>query len=172
MAVTGGHLAKLDDTYLLVGGQRFDERYNPHGPNHDLGYHQEYTNEIRKFKFSHSNADSKIENYSAIYDTALFHRRDYNLLPQYNDQGEKLFTIFSGVFRAEVDLPYQSLVDVNLNGGKIQKDDDVPFTKTISVIERKEGRLKEYTLATSMLGYFGLVCQTTAEPHQKFGKFS
>lgn len=200
MAVTGGQLAKLYDTYLLVGGQRFDGRYNPHGPNHGPGYQQEYTNEIRKFKLNPSNAELKIENYSTLYDTALFHRRDYNLLPQYNDKGEKIFTIFSGVFRPEVDLPYQSLVDVSISGGKmipefaqqfchyhtaslpiynkasrtqytiffggiaqyytdqsgkIQKDDDVPFTKKISVIERKKGQLKEYTLATSMPGYFG-----------------
>jgi hypothetical protein len=200
MAVTGGQLGKLDDTYLLVGGQRFDGRYNPHGPDHGPGYKQEYTNEIRKFKLNPSNTELKIENYSTIYDTALFHRRDYNLRPQYNEKGEKIFTIFSGVFRPEIDLPYQSLVDVSTSGGKmvpgfaqhfchyhtaslpiydkashtqytiffggiaqyykdqsgkIQKDDDVPFTKTISVIERKAGQLKEYTLATTMPGYFG-----------------
>jgi hypothetical protein len=200
MAVTGGHLAKLNDTYLLVGGQRFDGRYNPHGPDHGPGYKQEYTNEIRKFKLNYSDTELKIENYSTIYDTALFHRRDYNLIPQYDTKGEKIFTIFSGVFRPEVDLPYQSLVEVSASGGKIitgftqqfchyhtaslpiydkvsntqytiffggiaqyfkdesgktQKDDNVPFTKTISVIERKEAHLKEYTLPASMPGYFG-----------------
>lgn len=200
MAITGGHLAKLNDTYLLVGGQRFDGRYNPHGPDHGPGYKQTYTNEIRMFKLSNTSSEFKINDFSSIYDTALFHRRDYNLLPQYDDLGEKIFTIFSGVFRPEVDLPYQTLVDVRINGGTLVKgfkqqfchyhtaalpiydkasntqytiffggiaqfyvdssgntrqDDEVPFTKSISVIKRADGKLSEQVLQESMPGYFG-----------------
>jgi hypothetical protein len=48
-AVTGGHLKKLNNLFYLVGGHRFDGRYNPHGPDHGPGFSQTYTNQIRKF---------------------------------------------------------------------------------------------------------------------------
>ncbi|MGZ5221987.1 MAG: hypothetical protein ACXWC7_18015, partial [Chitinophagaceae bacterium] len=44
MAVTGGRMNKLANTFYLIGGQRFDGRYNPHGPNHGPGFSQQYTN--------------------------------------------------------------------------------------------------------------------------------
>ncbi len=49
MAVAGGRLAKLNNVFYLIGGQRFDGRYNPHGPDHGPGFSQQYTNQIRKF---------------------------------------------------------------------------------------------------------------------------
>ncbi len=46
-AVNGGHLGKIGDTYYLVGGHRFDDRYNPMG---NPTYTQTYVNGIKKFK--------------------------------------------------------------------------------------------------------------------------
>jgi hypothetical protein len=185
---------------MLIGGQRFDGRYNPHGPDHGPGYQQQYSDEIRKFNLSIKNLNAEISNYTNIKDTALFHRRDYNLVPQYNEKGDKIYTIFSGVFRPEIDLPYNSLVDINENGGKLvndfsqlychyhtaslpiynsstktqyaiffggigqffldsagktQKDDDVPFTKVISVIKRHQGKTTELAMPEQLPGYFG-----------------
>jgi hypothetical protein len=185
---------------LLIGGQRFDGRYNPHGPDHGPGYLQQYSNEVRKFELTISDDQLQIFNYSAENDTALYHRRDYTLLPQYNDKGEKIYTIFSGVFRPEIDLPYYTLVDVSNNGGILQpnfsqayshyhtaaiaifdsitktqfslffggiaqyytskkgekvSDNNVPFTKTISVIKRTKDNITEYALKQTMPGYLG-----------------
>ena len=50
MAVTGGYVGYLDSVVYLAGGQYFEGRYNPMGPDHGPGFTQEYTNEIRKFK--------------------------------------------------------------------------------------------------------------------------
>ena len=49
MAVTGGYLGYLDSIFYLAGGQYFEGRYNPMGPNHGPGFIQEYTDAIRKF---------------------------------------------------------------------------------------------------------------------------
>lgn len=46
-AITGGQLGKIDNTYYLVGGHRFDGRYNPMG---NPTFTQNYSNQIRKFQ--------------------------------------------------------------------------------------------------------------------------
>lgn len=111
-AVTGGHFIKLGSTFYLVGGQRFDGRYNPMG----MGtYVQNYTNQIRKFTINNNGSQLSIADYSAITDPVHLRRRDYNLLPQIFPDGEKGFTISSGVFQPDVDLPYMYPVDIKAN---------------------------------------------------------
>ena len=76
MAVTGGYLQYLQDTFYLVGGHRFTGRYNPHnGPS----FEQEYTNAIRRFTIENLNTDPTIGFYEAWTDEMNLHRRDYNL---------------------------------------------------------------------------------------------
>ncbi len=115
MAVTGGRMARTGDTVLLVGGQRFDGMYNPHGPDHGPGFTQKYTNEIRKFIISYKDNLPSISYYSAIQDSINLHRRDYNLVPQIFPDGESGYTIFSGVFQYNADIPFTNAVDI-LNG--------------------------------------------------------
>lgn len=204
MAVTGGHLNKLDNLFYLVGGQRFDGRYNPHGPDHGPGFSQQYTNQIRKFSITEKDRRLSIENYTAVTDSALLHRRDYNLLNQYDENGREMLTIYSGVFQYEKDLPYTTLIDITANnhsevenfnqqfshyhsatlpaydknkktlytiffGGIAQKyvdqsvvvktDNDVPFVKHISVVERNTNGIKEYLLPEQLSGYFGAAAE-------------
>jgi hypothetical protein len=116
MAVTGGRLNKLANTFYLIGGQRFDGRYNPHGPDHGPGFSQQYTNQIRKFSLSGNSNKLSIENYSAITDSLLLHRRDYNLLMQFDTGGKEMLTIYSGVFQYGKDFPFTTLIDINENG--------------------------------------------------------
>lgn len=204
MAVTGGHLNMLDNLFYLVGGQRFDGRYNPHGPDHGPGFSQQYTNQIRKFSITEKDRRLLIENYTAVTDSALLHRRDYNLLNQYDENGREMLTIYSGVFQYEKDLPYTTLIDITANnhsevenfnqqfshyhsatlpaydknkktlytiffGGIAQKyvdqsgvvktDNDVPFVKHISVVERNTNGIKEYLLPEQLSGYFGAAAE-------------
>lgn len=204
MAVTGGRLSKLNDMFYLVGGQRFDGRYNPHGPNHGPGFSQQYTNQIRKFKLISDNDKLKIENYSATTDSLLLHRRDYNLMAQLDADGKEMITIYSGVFQYSKEVPFTTLVDINKSGhhevpgfnqqfshyhtatlpvysqskktmysvffggiaqyykdteGKTIKDDNVPFVKSISVVERKANTVREYILPGEMPGYFGTAAE-------------
>lgn len=113
MAVTGGRLNKIADRLYLVGGQRFDGRYNPHGPDHGPGFSQQYTNQVRKFTINSKEGTLSIENFSAVTDTQLFHRRDYNLLNQYDKDGKEILTIYSGVFQTKKNIPYTTLVDIS-----------------------------------------------------------
>lgn len=113
MAVTGGHLAHLDGALMIVGGHRFDGRYNPMGHN---TYVQTYTDAIRKFMVNNSQSTPVITNYSAVTDAAHLHRRDYNLLPQIFADGSFGYMISSGVFQTNVDLPFLYPVEIKANG--------------------------------------------------------
>lgn len=125
MAVTGGHLDKIGDYFYLVGGQRFDGKYNPMGPDHGPGFKQIYTNAVRKFKIEASGDSMKITNYSEIYDDFFLHKRDYNLSP-FLDNGQKKLSAFSGVFHEEKDIPFLNIVETDENSYKY-----VPLAKQL-----------------------------------------
>lgn len=118
-AITGGQLGKIGDTFYLVGGQRFDGRYNPMN---NPTFTQTYSNEIRKFTIDNSENQLSIMNYQAITDAVHLHRRDYNLLPQIFPDGSEGYTISSGVFQINVDLPFLYPVDIKANGYFPQTD--------------------------------------------------
>ncbi len=209
MAVTGGRMGQLGDTLILVGGQLFNGRYNPMGPDHGPGFEQVYSNEIRKFILSFHNNTVTINYYNAIRDTINLHRRDYNLIPQVFQNKDKGYTIFSGVFQYEQDLPYLNPVDIidgkhSVNNhfeqklshyhsaflplydqttgkmytlffggiaqyypdkkGKIIANEEVPFTKTISLITRKEDQITETYLDLQMPGYLGAAAEFIFSP--------
>lgn len=112
-AVTGAQLGKIDSTFYLVGGHRFDGRYNPMG---NPTYTQTYVDGIKKFKINNSGSQLSYSNYTLITDQAHLHRRDYNLMPQIFPNGEEGYTISSGVFQIGVDLPFLYPVDIKKSG--------------------------------------------------------
>jgi hypothetical protein len=112
-AVTGGQLGKINNTFYLVGGHRFDGRYNP---NNMPTYTQTYTNSIRKFEIDNSGTQLSFSNYVEIEDPVHLRRRDYNLLPQLFPDGSVGYTISAGVFQPDVDLPYLYPVDIKADG--------------------------------------------------------
>ena len=116
MAVTGGYLGYLDSVFYLAGGQYFEGRYNPMGPNHGPGFIQEYTDAIRKFKILDDGVNLSIAEFSETIDTDNLHRRDYNMAPQFFPNGDLGFTMFSGVFQKDVDLPFLNSVDITPSG--------------------------------------------------------
>lgn len=111
-AVTGGHLKRLNNLFYLVGGHRFDGRYNPFG---NPTYTQAYTNQIRKFSIDNSGNQLSISNYSAVTDAVHLRRRDYNLLPQILPDGQEGLMISSGVFQINADLPFLYPVEITAN---------------------------------------------------------
>lgn len=110
-AVTGGYLGYLDSTFYLCGGQYFKGRYNPMGPQHGPGFIQNYTDEIRRFKLEDDGTTISVKAYNASNDAANLHKRDYNMVSQVFPNGQKGFTMFSGVFDSN-DLPWLNSVDV------------------------------------------------------------
>ena len=122
MAVTGGYLGFLNDTFYLIGGQEFNGRYNPMGPTHGPGFFQQYTEEIRKFQVANPTTNPTLVNYHAIKDSDYLHRRDYNVAPQIFPDGSMGFTAFSGVFKKTVDLPWEDGVDIREQGYQHRAD--------------------------------------------------
>lgn len=115
LKVTGGQIGYIDSTFYLVGGQLFDGRYNPMGPDMGPGFTQEYTNEIRKFKIDDDGTNMTIYDYDAANDVTNLHRRDYNMAKQIFPNGDEGFTVFSGVFDAN-DMPFLNSVNITPNG--------------------------------------------------------
>ena len=128
LQVTGGYLGKIDDIFFLVGGQKFIGRYNPMGPNHGPGFIQEYTNAVRKFRINNA-SDLSIELLDEWVDDYAFHRRDYNLGAKINSDGSEGLTLFSGVFRPDVDLPYLDCIHISKNSFEIQPNFDQLFNQ-------------------------------------------
>lgn len=112
-ANTGGELGKIGDKYYLVGGQRFDGRYNPMS---NPTFVQTYANGLKKFSINNSGSQLSISDYESVTDAIHLHRRDYNLVPQIFTDGSEGYTVSSGVFQINVDLPFLYPVDIKENG--------------------------------------------------------
>lgn len=108
-AITGGDMEKIGSRWMLVGGHRFDGRYNPMN---GASFTQTYTNSMKQFDLDLTAENLVVSNFVSINDTALFHRRDYNLVPQVFPDGSEGMTIYSGVFRTDLDLPYINAVSI------------------------------------------------------------
>lgn len=115
LKVTGGQVGYIDSLFYLAGGQLFDGRYNPMGPDMGPGFIQEYTNEIRTFKIDDDGTTMTIYDYNAMTDITNLHRRDYNMSKQIFPNGDMGFTMFSGVFDPN-DMPYLNSVDITPSG--------------------------------------------------------
>lgn len=117
--VTGGKLKKIDETYYLLGGQKFLGKYNPMGPNHGPGFIQEYTNAIRKFKITDNDTTLVISHLPSYYDVTNLHRRDYNAEAQIMPDGKEGITMFSGVFQPNINLPFLTSVNIDNTGYRV-----------------------------------------------------
>lgn len=112
-AVTGGYLNEIDDTLYLTGGQKFTGRYNPMG---HATYTQKYTDSYFKFSVIVEGGKVVVQHHSTTTDTALLHRRDYNVVPQIMEDGSNGLTAFSGVFQRQVDIPFLNAVNITAKG--------------------------------------------------------
>jgi len=121
-AVSGGDLEKIGEEFYLVGGHRFDGRYNPMGPDHGPGFSQAYTNAIRKFTIQDNGTTFTILHKDEVIDERLLHRRDYNVAPQIFPDGQEGLTAFSGVFQKDVDLPFLTAVNISATKHEEQPD--------------------------------------------------
>lgn len=112
-AINGGHLGKIGSTFYLVGGHKFNGRYNPMAM---ATYTQTYVDGLSKFNINNSGTGLSVSNYTKTIDMVHLHRRDYNLMPQIFPTGEEGYTISSGVFQIGIDLPFLYPVDIKASG--------------------------------------------------------
>jgi len=119
LAVTGGYLHRFNGMYYLVGGHRFDGRYNPMN---NPTFSQQYTNALRIFDIEDDGTNLSVDMTDAWVDEAAFHRRDYNVAAQIMPDGSEGLTAFSGVFQPTADLPYLNAVNITAEEYAIQAD--------------------------------------------------
>ncbi len=110
LAVSGGELEKIDSTYYLTFGHYFEGTY-AETPSFGT-FIQRYTHQIRKFNINDDGVNLSISNYIALEDTDVFHRRDYNLVPQIFPTGEFGLTAFGGVFQKNANQPFLTPIDI------------------------------------------------------------
>jgi hypothetical protein len=112
-AVTGGNMGKIGSQYYLIGGHRFDGRYNPMN---NPTFIQAYVDGLKKFELSAPGQGLAVQNYQLVTDQVNLHRRDYNLVPHVFPNGEFGYLISSGVFQLNADLPFLYPVEIQSSG--------------------------------------------------------
>ncbi len=120
--VTGAHMKKIDSTWYIVGGQNFEGRYNPMGPNQGPGFTQIYINQARMFHIRDNGSSLQVSHAGALNDTLQLHRRDYNVMSQIMPDGKEGITAFSGVFQRTADIPYLNCVNITASGLDVRND--------------------------------------------------
>jgi hypothetical protein len=118
LAVTGGALRKLGNTYFLVTGHKFTGVYGFTSQGFQSGV-QVYTEQVRKFNIIDDGTNLSIANFEAVTDPATLHRRDLNVVDVINSSGEQELRIYGGVFTAET-TPWNNPVDISLS--KVSQD--------------------------------------------------
>jgi hypothetical protein len=113
LAVTGGNLAKIEEVFYLVGGHRFDGRYNPMN---NPTFTQQYTDQVRRFTVNNQGSSLSVQWLTPFADPVHLHRRDYNLLPLLRPQNQEAWLISSGVFQLVNNLPYLYPVEIDSAG--------------------------------------------------------
>jgi hypothetical protein len=117
-AVSGGQLKKINGSFYLIGGNKFDGNYNPMG---HRTYTQAYTNSIRKFAIYDNGIDFSINHLKTFTDTENLHRRDFNAVPQIFPNRAEGITAFSGVFKTTSNLPFLNAVDIDSVGYSVNQ---------------------------------------------------
>lgn len=113
-AVTGAQMQMLSDTFYLVGGHRFEGVYSANSGDNQLQF---YTNSIRKFTLENNGTGWQVGHKSIVLDELNLHRRDYNLAPQFFQNGELGLVAFAGVFQpGPAALPFQNIVEIGPSG--------------------------------------------------------
>ncbi len=102
-AVAGGQLGKIGNVFYLVGGHRFDGRYNPMG---HPSYRQQYTHAVRRFSVQKTSKGISFTALESWQDEQHLRRRDFNLLPMIMPDDQPGYLLSSGVFQENQDLPF------------------------------------------------------------------
>lgn len=103
LAICGGEMEIISDTFYIIGGHKFEGRYNdqPNGQ-----FTQTYTNSIRSFTITDVPNNPLSSIMQAEYtDTNNLHRRDLNVVKLNFNNTEQL-VILGGVFQKNANLPY------------------------------------------------------------------
>ncbi|MBE2228577.1 MAG: T9SS type A sorting domain-containing protein [Ignavibacteria bacterium] len=124
--VCGAGMEKLGEYTYIPGGHNFWGEYTRTVNN------QIYTNSLKKFKISDNGVNTTISDYSEVSDTNAFHRRDYNLVHSIKQDGSHGMTLYGGVFKTYIDLPYLEPVYIDQSGYTIDNSFQQKMTQYTS----------------------------------------
>lgn len=113
-AIAGGQMLFLDGKLFVVGGHKFTGKYNDSSSK----IIQSYTNKASIYTIAFFNDSFIVQKDKEIYDEFNFHRRDFNLTYNIDQNGETKLMLFSGVFLENENRPFFNLAELNYNGYK------------------------------------------------------
>jgi hypothetical protein len=101
-AVAGAQMRIMDSLFYLVGGHNFFGKYS----SDDHSLIQKYTDALRIFKITETADSLKYELVKEIINDFNFHRRDFNVNPIIDEDGEIKLMSFAGVFQYNINRPF------------------------------------------------------------------
>ncbi len=115
-AITGGVMFPFDEHLILACGHRFDGVYNPVD---NPTFVQKYHTKIIEFQ-----VNNETQSFTTIRltDDPMLRRRDLSARVTRSSSQDKL-TLYAGVFRPDVNFPYQFLIEYQ--NGQIKKVSDL-----------------------------------------------
>lgn len=116
MRAAGGALGKIGNTFYLFGGIDFQGRYIMGGSGGGATGSMQYTDQIRTFEIVNDGSSLTITNYTELTNTAEYHRRDFNLVPQIFPGNVYGYMWSSGVFKAPNDEVYFNPIEIKASG--------------------------------------------------------
>lgn len=114
-ALCGGQMMLLDNDLYVVGGNRFDGKYNPMD---NPTFVQTYSNSVQRYTVELNGLVPSIRQHASFTDETLMRKRDFNVQPTILENGEQGLISFSGVFQKGFNMPYLNAVLIDKNGMK------------------------------------------------------
>lgn len=112
-ALCGGQMMLLDNDLYVVGGNRFDGRYNPMD---NPTFVQTYSHSVQRYSVELNGLIPTLKQQSSFTDEALMRKRDFNVQPTILPSGEQALISFSGVFQKNYNIPHLNAVLIDKNG--------------------------------------------------------
>jgi hypothetical protein len=118
-ALCGGQMMLLDNDLYVVGGNRFDGKYNPMD---NPTFVQTYSHSVQRYSVELNGLVPRIFQHPSYTDEKLMRKRDFNVQPTILENGEQALISFSGVFQKEYNMPHINAVLIDKNGMKEVQD--------------------------------------------------
>jgi hypothetical protein len=115
--ICGGELNKLNNEYFLIFGHDFNGRYDQQAQS--PLFTQKYSSSIRVFSIQYNNGNLISGLLGTRTDTTNFHRRDLNVFPAIDLNGNRILMAYGGVFRKDKDFPYLEPIRIQSAGDSV-----------------------------------------------------
>ncbi|MDP2387645.1 MAG: T9SS type A sorting domain-containing protein [Bacteroidota bacterium] len=124
LRICGGEMHYYTKKFQLMFGHDFNGRYaNPFVPI----YTQYYRSQIKRFEIFENAGNIEVVDYTELTDTNNFHRRDLNVVPMIQPNGDHALMAHAGVFQKQRDFPYFEPIYMDTSGYTV-----LPYTQVLN----------------------------------------